>query len=253
MRITATLFLVQLCLAAAGWSRDTTLVVSGPLPKEGVIRLDAYSRRTDSSAVELQAIRFQFTPQLILTLRNTGLPDFNASCSGASYSALLVEPTLGVTAGFYGKVDTVWEAAYRVPNTLTALDSIKERYPMFTGRKALIGKGWIHSVDAFSGCKMEHGEPYKDFQRILYSEARNGDCLKAQVDSIETEPAQCDTSVHPPCSKLKYVHIRYAITASSGCQFSEPPTAVRPMAGRGLRFRDALPRPVWEYVLGRTP
>lgn len=246
-----TLLLLFASATTIVWSWDSTMVFkTGHL--EGVIRLDARSNQVTNSPTDLQGVRFDLGQNVSLTLRNIGLPDFNASCNSISYSALIMEHSNG-SSGFAGSVDTNWNLAYDFPQHLTPLDSVKDRYPDHTHRNALVGKGWIHSADESKNCQTTRQTPQAGYRRIFYYRSPNGVYIKAQVDGFRTQSVACDTSIHPPCSKSEYVDLRYALTNDAEGLFSNPPSSMRAVRARGLRFHKAYPRPIWEYVLGRMP
>ncbi|MDB5105390.1 MAG: hypothetical protein JWP91_3079 [Fibrobacteres bacterium] len=250
--------LLILSAAGAAWSLDSTLVYKqGHM--EGRIRLYAGARQVEASLTEIQAVRFDLGQNTILTLRNIGLPDFNASCNATDFSALIAEQAQGVS-GFKGAADTAWAQALVFPTRLTPLDSVPDRYPEYTKRNAFAGMGWIHSGDVSIGCKTTQQSPQQGFRRIFYYRANRGVYIKAQVDGFETEDLKCEMGPGVPCTRLKYLSLRYAVTDAEGGLFSDPASVARPAKdsgrypaqGPGLIFRQAFPRPIWEYVLGRT-
>lgn len=230
------------------WARDTTVFFTDGY-QEGVIRLDIQDRVVAPSPDLLQGIRFQLAGTPGPYLLNTGLPDFNASCNARDYSALVVNPgpsALPFALGFstLGQGDTSWNGAGSVPTLGPELDPIKDRYPEFTNRDSVIGRGWVYSVHVMSACGTVHHQAMPGYRRILYFR-RGSISLKVQVDRFETEPVDCGNGLF--CNRARYVHLRYGI--SDSLRF---PTGIRSTPAPGRRVHPASPRPLWTYVLGRN-
>jgi hypothetical protein len=241
----------------ASWSYDTTLAYKDGRV-EGVIRLDARTRQVESPADVANKVKFPFG----LSITSTGLPDFNASCNTLSYGAFLAEvPATGTiqpdhSSGFGAPGDTVWSNALEFPDRLFPLDTVRDRFPEITKRNAILGTGWIHSLDETKECRTAQQRPGAGHRRIFYYRFKNGPFLKAQVDRFETEPVTCIIGEQTPCSQSKYVFLRYAITDDPQGRFPTPHAGMRDgrADGRvGMRLPAAYPLPIWEYVLGRMP
>lgn len=246
--------LFLLSAVVAGWSWDSTIYLpDDEKAVQGVIWLYAGARQVESSPTLLQGVRFRMGATRFATLRNIGLPDFNTSCNEVSHSALLFETTHEARTTLGRSGDTVWNNLAAFPGTPAPLDSLKDRYPDLTRRNAFLGMGWIHSQDVTQGCRSTHQRTNEGFRRIFRYGDIGGPCLMAQVGGFQTEPVNCDTGVHPPCSRSQYVMLRYYAADGLGCRFPDPPAALRSATARGLRLVDALPRPLWQYVLGRDP
>lgn len=242
---------ILLLLAAAMnpvWGWDSTIVYTGS-DLEGEMRLDADPRLFKNEPVRLQGIRFSLNSVYGPVVSNTGLPDFNATCSGVSYSALVVTHSQGAS-GFKAASDTDWNAAAAIPASLTPLDTLKDRYPEYTQRDIVIGTGWIHSKDVTQGCATIYQQSQPGYNRIFYYQSGRIH-LKLQVESFQTSPAPCDTGIDPPCTKSGSVNLRYAISDSEDGSFPVHSSGVRVRSERPQRFRWTWTRPVWEYALGR--
>lgn len=243
MRFSALLLLASVHVA---WARDTTVTFTrGYL--EGVIRLDARNRVIAPSPDLLQGIRFNLAGKPGPYLFNTGMPDFNASCNGKDFGALVVTPgefgpapVYGMGFNIHGNTDWNWTPNF---SSLMPLDTLKERFPSHTKRDSIIGRGWIHSADVMALCRTVEHQTVPGYRRIFYYR-RGNTGLKVQVDRFETESVDCGNGL--PCNRTRYVHLRYAI--SDSLRF---PTGIRTAPARRPAFHPAFPGPIWEYVLGR--
>jgi hypothetical protein len=227
-------------------ARDTTVVFASGY-QEGVIRLEIQDRVVAPSPDLLQGIRFNLDGALGPDFLNTGLPDFNTSCNTQDYSALVVTPGASArlfTMGFGPQGDTSWNGSGTVPSLLTPLDSIKDRYPFYTKRDSVLGRGWVYSAHVGSACRTYTHQAMPGHRRIFYFR-RGTIALKVQVERFDIEPVDCGTGL--PCNRARHVHLRYGISDSA--RF---PTGITPRSVRGSGIRPASPRPPWTFVLGRN-